>query len=529
MCLALLFTAEIVAISLWLDTASLAHRTGLTHIVGEWGADILRSVIGFAVIFFTFTFLKAGSVLLRSQGPAAEIPFGWSFLAAHCGALAVFAAISSVLFAGAAPTRWGDALAAAWLATGLTAIALAALAFLPASAWTQLLRSNGWLCLYAAAGAGLACVAGDAARLLWKPASYATFALARLFLRPLLPGILADPAKLVLGTPRFSVAIARQCSGLEGAALLLAFGIFWLVLFRRECRFPQALLLLPAAVTASFLLNTVRIAALVLIGNAGAPEIATRGFHSQAGWIFFNVIAVGFCLVVRQVRFFTATAGQNEKGTEVRGENPTAAYLLPLLAILAAGMVAGAAAGGFEWLYPLRFFAAAAVLWAYRRSYSRLDWRCSWLAPLAGAAVFALWIASDRLLHGGGAQAMPVALSLWPASARLSWIALRVAGSVLTVPIAEELAFRGFLMRRLVSADFESMAFQRVPWYALLVSSVAFGVLHGGMWAAGIVSGLLFALLVMWRGRLGDAVVAHATANALVAAYVLLVPRWGLW
>jgi len=30
--------------------------------------------------------------------------------------------------------------------------------------------------------------------------------------------------------------------------------------------------------------------------------------------------------------------------------------------------------------------------------------------------------------------------------------------------LAEELAFRGFLMRRLISSDFESISFQRVTW-----------------------------------------------------------------
>ena len=42
--------------------------------------------------------------------------------------------------------------------------------------------------------------------------------------------------------------------------------------------------------------------------------------------------------------------------------NPTAAYLIPLLMILGAGMISGALSGKFEWLYPLRFFAAAGGL-----------------------------------------------------------------------------------------------------------------------------------------------------------------------
>jgi membrane protease YdiL (CAAX protease family) len=46
----------------------------------------------------------------------------------------------------------------------------------------------------------------------------------------------------------------------------------------------------------------------------------------------------------------------------------------------------------------------------------------------------------------------------------------------------------------------------------------------------GVISaGILFGLAVIRRGRIGDAVVAHATANALLAAYVLAYHKWHLW
>ena len=57
--------------------------------------------------------------------------------------------------------------------------------------------------------------------------------------------------------------------------------------------------------------------------------------------------------------------------------------------------------------------------------------------------------------------------------------------------IAEELAFRGFLLRRLVAEDFEAVPSGRFTWPALLLSSVAFGALHGSRWIAGTLAGLL--------------------------------------
>ena len=277
-----------------------------------------------------------------------------------------------------------------------------------------------------------------------------------------------------------------------------------------------------------YLLNAVRIAALVLIGSAGAREIAVGGFHSQAGWIAFNVVALGFSVAARRTPYFTLNPPQAESSARST-DNPTAAYLVPFLMILGAGMVAGALSGRFEWLYPLRFFAAAGALWVFRARYSKLDWSVGWLGPAIGAGVFILWIGLDRLMGGPVATAMPDALGASSAAARITWISFRVLAATITVPIAEELAFRGFLLRRLVSQDFESVPFTRFTWFALLVSSVLFGALHGSLWFAGILAGLLYSFAVIRRGRIGEAVAAHATTNALLAAYVLVYGQWHLW
>jgi CAAX prenyl protease-like protein len=100
---------------------------------------------------------------------------------------------------------------------------------------------------------------------------------------------------------------------------------------------------------------------------------------------------------------------------------------------------------------------------------------------------------------------------------------------VVTVPIAEELAFRGFLLRRLASADFESVAWNRLQWLPFVISSIAFGLLHGERWLAGTIAGMIYALVLVRRGRIGEAVIAHAVTNALLAAWVLSTGQWQLW
>lgn len=500
-----------VLASLWFDGASLP-ATGLPGLLGQWGAWVLRWVVGFAGLFATFAYLRYPQVIHLPVAPIRPALIG-----ANLAAYAAFFTLSWQLYQGT-PSDGGVAL---WVILALAVAVPASLAFLPLPTWQALHRLTGRLWLGSALAAALACAIVPALRLLWTPATCTTFALVEFLLGALVPQIVY-PAPFRLGTPRFAVTIAPECSGLEGIGLFIIFAVIWLFLFRDELRFPRAFLLLPAGIVALYLANSVRIAALILLGDAGHPEIARRGFHSQAGWISFNLIAFGLLWLARRSPWLSRTVPTADAADQE--EHPAAPFLLPFLAILAAGMIAGAFSAGFEWLYALRVLACVAVLWWFRRDYRTIDWRFGWLSPMVGLLVFVLWMAGDtspRPMPASLVQAAPALTALW--------IALRVLGGVVTVPIAEELAFRAFGLRRLISPDFDSVPWRRFTWPALLISSLLFGLLHGDRWLAGAVAGALYAALVQWRGRLGDAVVAHATTNALLAVWVIAFGRWDLW
>jgi CAAX prenyl protease-like protein len=65
-------------------------------------------------------------------------------------------------------------------------------------------------------------------------------------------------------------------------------------------------------------------------------------------------------------------------------------------------------------------------------------------------------------------------------------------------------------------------------WASFAISSGLFGLLHG-RWLAGTLAGLLYALALYRRREFSDAVVAHATTNAMIAAVVLTTGAWSLW
>ena len=141
--------------------------------------------------------------------------------------------------------------------------------------------------------------------------------------------------------------------------------------------------------------------------------------------------------------------------------------------------------------------------------------------------VFLLWLTLEPNVDSSKTElARGLAeLSAWSATV---WLTFRVLGSVIVVPLVEELAFRGYLLRKLIAQDFENVRLGQFTWLSFIMSSVLFGLLHG-RWLAGTLAGMAYALAVYRRGQLGDAVLAHITTNALIAICVLVQGRWALW
>jgi exosortase E/protease (VPEID-CTERM system) len=417
--------------------------------------------------------------------------------------------------------------AAGWLIAGLVAIPLSIFVLIPPRFCLELAPGSGSIFFLATLGGLGALYMGHLGQLLWRRSAGLTFRLVHVLLDTVVPGVVTDPARLVIGTKAFRIAISSSCSGLEGAGLMLVFTVAWIYYCRREYRRPHILILIPASITLMWFLNALRIAALIMIGNAGAPAVALGGFHSQAGWIAFNASALGLVFAASRIQWLKVAGGEAVPAPAF--DNRAAAYLVPFLVILASAMFSQSVSAGFEWLYPLRFLAAGAALWCFRDQYRLLDWRISWFAPLIGLAVFLVWIGLDAFAGGGSDHSIPAALFAMPPWARTVWLAGRIGAAVITVPIAEELAFRGFLLRRPIQTQFDAVDPHTVTWLSILISSLLFGVLHGSRWGAGAVAGLLYAAAYTRRGRIGDAVLAHAITNALLAGWVVFSGAWGMW
>ncbi len=386
-------------------------------------------------------------------------------------------------------------------------------------------RWRGWGPLLAGAGFGIAAAAaGWTTQARWPGLGRATLWAVHRLLALISREVVYRPDDAVVGIRGFTVWIAPACSGYEGIGLVLAYLGLYLWVDREGLRFPRALLLLPIGAAAMWLANALRLTALVAIGAWVSPATAARVFHVHAGWLAFNVVALGLVVVARRARALRrgpAPAGAGDPA-------PTAAYLAPMMAMVATAMITGAVSDGFDRFYPARVLAAVAVLFHFRRQYAGLRRTVSWQAVASGVLVFGLWLASGAL---GPGVAVGDASSRWSGLSPAwgwAWLIGRLAGSVLVAPLAEELAFRGYLVRRLISAEFDAVPPGRLTWHALLVSSLLFGALHQ-RWLAGAAAGVVYALAQRRRGELADAVVAHGTTNGLLAAHALAVGDWCSW
>ena len=501
----------------------------------RWWSELLAQ----AHAFFDVFVLSAGAALLfggaaladefrRLSLRATSSRRGFlAFLLIHLAVFGGFAWLTAVVWEGGVESsphagRW----AAAWGLVGALDVATLLAAALPLSFWLPIVR-RCWPALLIGVLVGVGSwFMGQYTNALWSPFHRWTFQTVRALLSLILPDLVSEPSSFRLGAGAFVVTIHPTCSGYEGIGLIWVFVGAYLWHFRHEMKWPRALILLPIGTVLIWLVNAFRIAALVVIGVKMSRSVALGGFHSQGGWLAFLAVSLGLFLAARRMPYFRADSDLAEPAD---APNPTVPYLAPLFALIAAMMITGAFSSGFDRFYPVRVLVASAVLWRYRDVYLAWRWPLGWEALFVGTGVFFLWIA----LEPRQTDALPSNLTLdalmtRPAWWSTGWVLFRIFGSVAVVPIAEELAFRGFLMRRLIAADFEKVPLGTFTWWSFLASSALFGMLHGRM-LAGILAGLAYAWLVVRHKRLSDAIYAHALTNALIAASVLGLDWWTLW
>ncbi len=187
------------------------------------------------------------------------------------------------------------------------------------------------------------------------------------------------------------------------------------------------------------------------------------------------------------------------------------------------------------WSYPLRAMGALAALLVFSRHVVSLRPAHPFASMALGLAVFAIWMGPDLLWPGYRDHWL---FQNWlsgsigkDGAARHSAAQLlfRIAGSVLVVPPVEELFWRGWFMRWLISPRFESVPLGTWSAHAFWITAVLFASEHGAFWEVGLIAGLLFNWWMIRTRSLADCILAHAVANGCLAAWVVGAGQWQFW
>jgi exosortase E/protease (VPEID-CTERM system) len=471
----------------------------------------------------------------------ADEPVSKPFLALHTAALVLMLALHfAMLRAFAAGNAVPLAEPLAWCLALIVMAGSMLCAIIPPANLVGLARSLGKSWIYAAITASAAVAARQLEYLAWdapespfgQRLASGAFAGVKAILIHLYPTLEVDPAARILGVGNFRIHVAGACSGIEGLALTLFLTIGWIVIERRHLRLARAIWLVPAALVLTWCLNIVRIVLLVIIGATGHPTVAITGFHTEAGWIAFAAVAIAFLLAANQIAWFHSDAATSSVAItdDVPAETTAVTYLLPFIAILGTSLFTKAATSGFEHLYPLRLLVVLAIFFAFRKRYAAMRWAFTPTDLAIGVGVGLVWLYAAHLAnpHPDNTQIAEGLAAMSPL-ARTFWLATRVFAAVITVPIAEELAFRGFLARRIVGANVERVRYASLTILSIVISSVAFGFMHGNLWFVGILSGVAFAYAARRTNSLGSAIAAHASANLVLAAWVFATANYSLW
>lgn len=195
-------------------------------------------------------------------------------------------------------------------------------------------------------------------------------------------------------------------------------------------------------------------------------------------------------------------------------------------------------------VYTIKIVATVAAMLLVLPGYWSFPLKLNWIAIVVGAVGAVLWIGICKL-HLEQRWLVPLGLeSLVGLGERTGYnpldklqsdptwayqfLAIRLFGLAIIVPIIEEFFTRGFLIRFVMDVDWFKIPFGRVDKLGL-ITAVAFPMLmHPGELFASFVWFSLITWLMIRTKNIWDCVAAHAVTNGMLGAWVIWSGDWWL-
>lgn len=218
-----------------------------------------------------------------------------------------------------------------------------------------------------------------------------------------------------------------------------------------------------------------------------------------------------------------------------------AAFVGPFAVFIAMTAVEGRpeVQGYYTFAYAVKIAAVCVMLFIGRKEWPRFERRGLWLGVLLGAIGLPIWVLLAKVdllailpesIRGwiGGNRIGYDPTQIADTFGRTGFIAVRLFGLAVVVPIMEELFWRGFLIRFLVAEPFQKVPLGKYTPMSFAVVTLLFVAAHPEILAA-LVWGAAINLLFYRTKNLWACVAMHMTTNALLGAYILSTGSWQLW
>ncbi len=187
----------------------------------------------------------------------------------------------------------------------------------------------------------------------------------------------------------------------------------------------------------------------------------------------------------------------------------------------------------YPWAYIVKALAVALAIAIDRQTLAVIRPTARVLGPAlaVGLVVFAQWIVIDKWVPypslGTRLGFDPYAAIENPTMAS-AFIAVRLVGLIILVPIMEELFWRGFALRYFTDEDITTVPIGVFSTRAFFIVTIGSALTHPE-WPVALIAFALYAWLLHSTRSLFAVIAAHAVTNAALGAYILVTHDWRYW
>jgi CAAX prenyl protease-like protein len=214
---------------------------------------------------------------------------------------------------------------------------------------------------------------------------------------------------------------------------------------------------------------------------------------------------------------------------KLQASSPEYVRIMPFVVFVVITFASGMMGGNWMfWGYAIKVVIGAWLLWEVRDYIPEMRWAFSWEAVVVGVLVFVIWVGLDPYYPKIPLFFVDTEESIWNPfkhfgdGSAIAWalMCIRIFGMTVIVPPLEEVFYRSFLYRYIIKYDFLKVNMRHFDGISFVLVCLLFGFAHF-QWLAGILCGMAYQWLVLRKGRLGDAMTAHAITNFMLGVYVV--------